>query len=166
MSEAPPDPEDVRPRSKGAESPSASPSDGEGGRSKSRGGSGGGSGGSRGGSEAERISRRKGMMRIAADGLANGMLMMAVTQGFSRLYFEQPRAMLVGITISLICCIVMVLGMKSIARFIIFHRLILRSVKDNPGRASFVAKWLEEIVMHGLTLFITLLLLALSRLAV
>ena len=165
MNESPPDPEDARLESKSAESPPASQSDGEGGNS---GGGSGGVGGSVGGSGsgAERVSRRKGMMRIAADGLANGMLMIAVTQGFSHLYFEQPRAMLVGITISLICCIVMLLGMTPIARFIIFHRLILRSTKDNPGRAAFISKWLAEIVMHGLTLFITLLLLALSRLAV
>ena len=154
MNEAPPGPEDVRPGSKGAESPPASQSDGEGERGKD------------GGVRGSGVSRRKGMMRIAADGLANGMLMMAVTQGLSHLYFEQPRAMLVGITISLICCIVMLLGMTPIARFIILHRLILRSMKDNPGRTAFISKWLAEIVMHGLTLFITLLLLALSRLAV
>ena len=112
------------------------------------------------------VSQRKGMLKIVADGLANGLLIMVVTQGFSRLYFEQPQAMLVGITISLICCIVILMGLKSIARFIIFYRLILRSVKENPARAAFIAKWLEEIVMHGLTLFITLLLLALSRLVV
>lgn len=103
---------------------------------------------------------------MVADGIVNGLVMMGITQWFSALYFEQPRAMLVGVLLSLISCVVMLLGVKSIARFIVFQRLIMRTTRHSPARSQFLARWLEEIVMHGVTLFITLLLLALSRLFV
>ena len=115
--------------------------------------------------ETEKMGR-KGMMKIALEGLCNGMLIMLVTQGLSRLYFEEQQATMVGLTISLICCIVMLLGMKSIARFIVFHRMIMRTMKGSPLRTEFFCRWLDEIVVHGITLFITMLLLTASRLVV
>ena len=124
-----------------------------------------GSGGRSASAPPEKMGR-KGLARLGLEGLCNGMLIMVMTQGLSRLYFEEPRATMVGLSIALICSIVMLLGVKTIARFIVFHRMIMRAGKSkerHPLRTEFFCRWLDEMVVHGLALFITLLLLTASR---
>ena len=132
--------------------------EGEGGGENPEGGGGGGGG------KTRAAIGRKGMLQIAASGLANGLVMLAITQGLSRLYFEDEiRATIVGISIALICSLVMLLGVRGITRFIVFYRFVLRAGIEKRPMDAFLCRWLEEVVLNGITLFLTLLLLAMSR---
>ena len=132
--------------------------EGGGGENPEGGGGGGGSG------KTRAAIGRKGMLQIAASGLANGLVMLAITQGLSRLYFEDEiRATIVGISIALICSLVMLLGVRGITRFIVFYRFVLRAGIEKRPMDAFLCRWLEEVVLNGITLFLTLLLLAMSR---
>ena len=174
MSQGPP-PVEKREGADGSPSASASPpsqQEGEekegaaGGKPEGEGGE-GGEGSPEGGGKARAAIGRKGMLQIAVSGLANGLVMLAITQGFSRLYFEDEiRATMVGISLALICSLVMLLGLRGITRFIVFYRFVLRAGIEKRPLDALVCRWLEEIVLNGITLFITLLLLAMSRLFV
>ena len=149
----------------GTDGPGPDGSGGPGGPGPNGSGGPGGPGGRSASAPPEKMGR-KGLARLGLEGLCNGMLIMVMTQGLSRLYFEEPRATMVGLSIALICSIVMLLGVKTIARFIVFHRMIMRAGKSkerHPLRTEFFCRWLDEMVVHGLALFITLLLLTASR---
>ena len=115
---------------------------------------------------AEESLGRKDMLRLIAQGMVNGVVMVTITQGFSGLYFEEPKATLVGLTIALICCLVLMLAAGPLARFIVYYRFIMRVARENKSGSDWAGKWMHEIVTHTLTIFITLLLLSLSRLFV